>query len=72
MNRFDLEETRQRVGLVVFVDKVIALFGCGQGERIAFNGDRLRLAHEAAGERTDTRRQCRTEQRSLAFGRSSR
>ena len=61
MNWFDLEETRQRVGLVVFVDKIIALFGRCQGERITFNGDRLRVAHEAAGERADATRQRRAE-----------
>ena len=37
LDRFDLEETRESVGLVRFMDKIVALFSGGQGERVSFN-----------------------------------
>ena len=49
VNRLDLEESREGVGLVRFVDEVLALFGGCQGQSRPFDVDRLRVAHEAVG-----------------------
>ncbi len=59
LDRLDLEETRQGIGLVRFVDEVVALFSRCKGKRRAFNGDRLRVTHEAIRQGADARRQGR-------------
>ena len=68
-DRFHLEEIRQRVQLVRFVDKVVALFGGLDGHRLAFNGDSLRVPHEASGEGADACGQGCAEEGGLPFGR---
>ncbi len=69
VNGFDLEQAGQRVGLVVLVDKVIALLCGRKGERALLDDDRLRGAHEAVRQFANPRGHGRAEQRSLPFGR---
>ena len=54
---FDLEETCEGVGLVRFVDEVVALLGRCQGKSASKKGDRLGVPHEAVCEGTDPRGQ---------------
>ena len=65
---FDLKQTGQCIGLVILIDQIITLFDMRGGERASFNGNRLRVAHEAVGERAYACGHGGAKEGSLAFG----
>ena len=69
LDRLHFEETCQGIGLIRFMNEIVALLGRGQRQRLALDVDRLRIAHEAIGQGADARRQGRAEQGRLSLRR---
>jgi hypothetical protein len=51
-----LEETRERVRFIRFMDEIITLLRRGKGQSPSFDVDMLRITHEAIGKGTDAGR----------------